>query len=168
MKYVTTISEKQYVIEINTENQVTVDGRVLTVDLEEVHGLNLVSLLLEGNSYEAIIEEADHQWRVLLNGHRYEITVQDERAVRLAKTAGAATAQSGDFTLKSPMPGLVVTVPVSEGQAINKGTVLIILESMKMQNEFKSPVDGVVQRIRVQPGQTIEQNYQCLTVVANK
>lgn len=168
MKYVTTISDKQYVIEINTENQITVDGRVLTVDLEEVHGLNLVSLLLEDNSYEAIIEEADQHWQVLLNGQRYEITVQDERAVRLAKTAGATTAQSGDFTLKSPMPGLVVAVPVNEAQAVTKGTVLLILESMKMQNEFRSPIDGIVQRIRVQPGQTIEQNYQCLTVVADK
>jgi biotin carboxyl carrier protein len=63
------------------------------------------------------------------------------------------------------MPGQIVTVPVSEGQAVHKGEILIVLESMKMQNELKSPRDGKIGRIKVKAGDNVEQN-QVLLVVA--
>jgi pyruvate carboxylase subunit B len=63
------------------------------------------------------------------------------------------------------MPGLVVAIPVEEGQPIQKGQVLLILESMKMQNELKAPRDGTVGRVRVKPGETVEQKQTLLSVV---
>ena len=67
--------------------------------------------------------------------------------------------------MKAPMPGLVIAVPVDEGQEIKKGQVLLILESMKMQNELKSPRDGKVSRIKVKPGASVEQKQALLSVV---
>jgi biotin carboxyl carrier protein len=63
------------------------------------------------------------------------------------------------------MPGLVVTVPVSEDQPVDRGDVLLILESMKMQNELKSPRSGKVSRVRVKPGDSVEQRDTLLSVV---
>ena len=63
------------------------------------------------------------------------------------------------------MPGLVVAVPVEENQAVEKGQVLLILESMKMQNELRAPRAGKVGRIRVKPGESVEQRQVLLTVV---
>ena len=63
------------------------------------------------------------------------------------------------------MPGLVVTIPVSEGQEVKRGQVILILESMKMQNELKSPRDGTIGRIRVKPGETVEQKQTLLSVM---
>jgi len=63
------------------------------------------------------------------------------------------------------MPGLVVSITVSEGDKIEKGQVLIILESMKMQNELKSPKAGTIGRIRVKPGDSVEQRQPLLSVV---
>ena len=63
------------------------------------------------------------------------------------------------------MPGLVVTILVEEGQSIKKGQVLLILESMKMQNELKSPRDGVIGRLRVKAGETVEQKQTLLSVM---
>jgi biotin carboxyl carrier protein len=60
---------------------------------------------------------------------------------------------------------MVVAVPVEEGHEINKGDVLVILESMKMQNELKSPRDGTVSRVRVKPGDSVEQKETLLSVV---
>jgi biotin carboxyl carrier protein len=62
------------------------------------------------------------------------------------------------------MPGLVVAVVVNEGQEVKKGQVLLILESMKMQNELKSPRDGVVGRVRVNAGESVEQRQTLLSV----
>jgi len=63
------------------------------------------------------------------------------------------------------MPGLVVAIPIEEGQEIKKGQVLLILESMKMQNELKAPRDGVIQRIKVKAGETVEQKQTLLSVL---
>jgi biotin carboxyl carrier protein len=63
------------------------------------------------------------------------------------------------------MPGLVVALPVGEGQAVAKGDVLVILESMKMQNELKAPRDGTVARVRVTVGDSVEQRQTLLSVV---
>jgi biotin carboxyl carrier protein len=62
------------------------------------------------------------------------------------------------------MPGLVIAIPVVEGQEVKKGQVLLILESMKMQNELKSPRDGKISRIRVKPGESVEQKQALLSV----
>jgi biotin carboxyl carrier protein len=60
------------------------------------------------------------------------------------------------------MPGLIVTIAVSTGQLVEKGDVLVVLESMKMQNEIKAPRDGKVGTIRVEPKQSVELNQTLL------
>ena len=77
---------------------------------------------------------------------------------------GGAVASTGEFLLKAPMPGLVVSIPVNEGQAVGKGDVLVILESMKMQNELKAPRPGTVGRIRIEIGASVEQKQTLLTL----
>ena len=72
---------------------------------------------------------------------------------------------AGEYHLKAPMPGMVVSIPVEEGQEIEQGQVLVLLESMKMQNELKSPRDGSVGRIRVKPGESVEQRQTLLSVI---
>ncbi len=63
------------------------------------------------------------------------------------------------------MPGLVVAVPVREGQQIEKGQVLVILELMKMQNELKSPRAGKVEHVRVKAGESVEQRQLLLNII---
>jgi len=165
MKYSVTVGEKVYLIEINDEHKITVDGVEYTVDFESISGQPVYSLLLNGHSYEAYVYEADAEWQVLLHGDLYPIKVEDERALRL-RVAGSSSAVtvSGEFTLRAPMPGLIVEVPVQENQPVQKGDVLVVLESMKMQNELKSPRSGVVSRVRVKGGESVEQNQPLLTV----
>jgi biotin carboxyl carrier protein len=164
MKYLTTLGDKTYTIEINDEHHVIVDGQTFDIDLQGLAAANLFSLLLANKSYEAFVETEGDESRVIMNGYLYEFKVADERAVRLAKSAGGTVSENADFHLKAPMPGLVVAVPVIEGQAVKKGDILIILESMKMQNELKSPRDGVITRIKVKGGDSVEQNQQMVTV----
>jgi biotin carboxyl carrier protein len=62
------------------------------------------------------------------------------------------------------MPGLVVAVAVEVGQEIDEGDVLVVLESMKMENELKAPREGVVSQVRVERGQRVEQNQTLLAI----
>ena len=166
MKYITTVDDKVFTIEINDDKRVIVDGVEYAVDFESVNGQPVYSLLINGRSYEAYVSESEDEndWQVLIRGDLFTASVEDEREKRLRATAGAVSSSTDEFSLKAPMPGLIVAVPVSEGQAVHKGDILVVLESMKMQNELKCLRDGAVGRIKVKAGDNVEHNQVLLTI----
>ncbi len=163
MKYIATVDDKEFEVEVVDERHIRAGGSLLELNFESVSGQPVFSLILEGKSYEAFVYQNDENWEVLLRGRQYQVKVEDEREKRL-KAQGGNIAEGGEFHLKAPMPGLVVAVPVEEGQQVKKGQVLLILESMKMQNELKAPRDGKVERIRVKAGESVEQKQTLLSV----
>jgi acetyl/propionyl-CoA carboxylase alpha subunit len=165
MKYVTTIGEREYLVEIIDEHHVLVDGVPLDVDFQAVSERTVYSLLVNNRSYEGLVYPSDEGWQVLVLGSQYELLVEDEREKRLRASMGGGPLEHLDFHLRAPMPGLVVAVPVNEGQSIAKGDVLVVLESMKMQNELRSPRAGNVVRVRVKPGDSVELKETLLSVV---
>jgi biotin carboxyl carrier protein len=156
MKYVTTIGERQYTIEINRDDEITIDGVAYPIDLRAIDEATF-SLLINHASHEALVESQNGEIHILLRGRLYAARVEDERASRLTRSSGGLHAGSGEVTIKSPMPGLIVSVAVSEGQAVKKGQTVIVLESMKMENELKAPRDGTIASIKVTPRQSVEQ-----------
>lgn len=164
MRYLTTIGDRTYTLDINQDGEVVIDGHKRALDLRAIDDAGLYSLLLDGQSFEALIEEGDGEQRVLINGVLYHVQVADERAKRLAEAAGAFSPTSGEINIKSPMPGLIVAIPISEGQAVKKGEVVAVLESMKMENELKAPREGTVSAVKVQPRQTVEQGQVLLVL----
>jgi biotin carboxyl carrier protein len=164
MKYVTTIDNQEFEIEIVDERHIRIGGRLLEVDFESVNGQPVFSLILDGKSYESFVYQGDEDWEVLIRGRQYQVNVEDEREKRLKTSAGGGSLEGGEFHLKAPMPGLVVAVLIEEGQEVKKGQVMLILESMKMQNELKAPRDGVMGRVRVKAGESVEQRQTLLSV----
>ena len=164
MRYVTTIGEREYLVEILDGGQVAVDGVVYNVDFESLSGQPIHSLLVDNHSYEGSVYQVDEGWQVLLMGSLYLVQIEDEREKRLRAALGSGPADYGEYHLKAPMPGLIVSVLVKEGQEVTKGDVLVILESMKMQNELKSPRAGRIARMRVKPGDSVEQRTTLLSV----
>jgi len=165
MKYVATTGEREILVEIINEHQVNVDGVTYDIDFKSVSQNTGYSLLANHKSYDALVYESEEGWQVLLLGSQYIFRVEDEREKRLRASLGGGIPENVDFHLRAPMPGLIVALPVGEGQEINKGDVLVLLESMKMQNELKSPRSGKVKRVRVQPGDSVEQGDTLLSVV---
>jgi len=165
MKYITTVEGKQFVVDIIDDKHISVDGKLYGIDFESVSGQPVYSLIVDGKSHESYVQRGDDNWQVLLRGRLYPVTVEDEREKRLRAAAGTGVQESGEFNLKAPMPGLVVAIPVTEGQEVKKGQVLLILESMKMQNELKAPRDGKVNRIKVKAGESVEQKQALLSVM---
>jgi biotin carboxyl carrier protein len=165
MKYITTVNSHEYTIEILDESHLSLDGVLYELDFERVGNQPVYSLVLGGMSFEAHVYTDDEQWQVLLRGDMYRAVVEDEREHRLRSQLEGVPVEQGEFLLKAPMPGLVIAIPVEDGQPVEKGDVLLILESMKMQNELKAPRAGKVSRVRVAPGERVEQKQTLLSVV---
>lgn len=164
MKYSTSVGDKTFIIDVNREGQVTVDGEIVPVDFLSLDQTNAFSLLLNNHSYEMLVSEQDDDYHVLALGHLFTVHVEDERARRLAQASRGFVPGSGEIQVKAPMPGLVVSIPVADGQIVKRGDVLVVLESMKMENELKAPRDGTVSSVRVQPRQSVEQNQTLITI----
>ena len=97
-------------------------------------------------------------YKVTVNGNVYEITLEviDKADIKAAPAPAAAPAAAGATTVSAPMPGNILKVNVSAGQAVKKGDVLMILEAMKMENEICAPADGTVASVNVNSGATVE------------
>jgi biotin carboxyl carrier protein len=164
MKYQTIVNGETFDVEINQDGRILVNGEERVVDFRELRRGELYSLLLDYRSFEAAVEERDDLYHVLMAGDLYEVKVTDERSRRLESAFMAFGDTGGEVSIRAPMPGLIVRVAVVEGQAIKKGETVVILESMKMENELKSPRAGRVQEVAVREGQAVEAGALLLVV----
>lgn len=166
MKYVATINGQEYLVEILDENRVQIGDNEFTVDFTSVSEQPMYSILVDGKSYEAYVFSEENLWNVVLHGTLYSVQVEDEREKRLRAAAGGNVVLTGDTPIKSPMPGLIISVQVEEGQTVSRGETLVILESMKMQNELLAPRDGIISRLQVEAGESVDR-HQLLCYVGN-
>jgi acetyl/propionyl-CoA carboxylase alpha subunit len=167
MIYISEVDGLEFPLEILDEHHVRFGGDVLEVDLAAVSGEPLYSLIVNGESFEGYVYPDEDGWQVLLLGQFYQVRVEDEREKRLRKSIGGEVRSGAEFVLKAPMPGMVISVPVTEGQVVDKGQTLVILESMKMQNELRAPYAGKVTRLRVKDGESVEQKQILLNLTAS-
>jgi len=155
MKYVTLINDQSYEIEIDHDGSVLIDGEARDVDFLNLGG-DLFSLITENRSLEAVINDDEGMIDVMMGGRQFEAQVLDERAMLMMQRRGAQATGSGE--VKAPMPGLIVDVTAERGATVAKGDTLVVLESMKMQNELKAPIDGSVRKVYVEAGQAVDKN----------
>ncbi len=115
--------------------------------------------------------------RITVNGTSYDVQVEEIGAgtapvasapapvATPAPAAAPAPASAGSGEpVKAPMPGVVLEIKVSAGQAVKKGDCLIILEAMKMENEIFCPKDGTVESIVATKGQNVDSGATLLTI----
>ncbi|MGD0611950.1 MAG: biotin/lipoyl-containing protein [Anaerolineales bacterium] len=165
MRYSTRVDDREHQIEILDEHHVRLNERMHEIDFVSVSGQPIYSLIIDGKSFEAYVYPEEAGWQVLLVGRQYQVQVREEHETRLARTQTTGPDEEEEYPLRAPMPGLVVSIPVQEGQRVEPGQVLLVLESMKMQNELRSPRGGQVHGLAVKPGESVEPKQLLLRVV---
>lgn len=163
-KYFAEIEGVEYRIEILSDNRVMINGEPYELNFQSLRQHLSYSLLLEGKSFEINIYQDNGIWEVLLRGNQFSVQVEDERERRLRMAAGQASKQEGKIILQAPMPGLVIDIPVKEGQEVEEGNVLVILESMKMQNELTAPRAGRITRIQAKVNDHVDRKQVLLVL----
>jgi biotin carboxyl carrier protein len=118
----------------------------------EVPEPGVYSVLMDGRSYDASVEETRSGLVVAIDGYRFEIEVRDPR--RWSRQS-AARGGEGVETVAAPMPGKVVRVLVSPGDAVEAGQGIAVVEAMKMQNEMRASRAGRVIAVLAKEGATV-------------
>jgi len=137
-----------------------------TIDFSSLKNSDIIQLsdhkfhvLVADKSYEATIISSDFNAKsfvVEINGSHYPVSLKDDYDELVDRLGlGVVTSQKVN-EIKAPMPGLVLDIMVSVGQAVNEGDNLLILEAMKMENVIKSPSEGLIKSITIEKGQAVE------------
>lgn len=135
-----------------------IDGRVVPVDLKTAADGHCW-LTVNGETCEVFLATRGDDVFVQLDGEAFQLTYEHPLE-RLAHQAHGGAEDS----VRAPMPGSLVNVPVKAGQAVSRGETLLVMESMKMETTIVAPRDGVVQAVHFAPGQTFDRDALLLTL----
>jgi biotin carboxyl carrier protein len=158
MKYTAILNQKERDLDITRLDthryRVVVDGEPHEVDAR-LCATDLLSVLIDNTSYDISFSYADPDVLLNFRNRHFKIEVLDERRMRMRRVQSDLDI-SGPEIIKTSMPGKVVKVLVEEGQTIEPGAGVIIIEAMKMENEIRCRNGGVVKAVHVSAGQAIE------------
>ena len=157
MKLEVTVAGRPVSVELERDGdgwRCRLDGTAQPVDVVEV-APGLLSVLLGGQSFTVRLERYSGGWRVHTRGVDVLATMEDPRRWSGGRS-GSGAGLAGRQEVTAPMSGKVVRVLVSEGQEVEAGQGLAVVEAMKMQNESPSPKKGTVEQVRVKEGDTVE------------
>lgn len=146
MQYEFFCNNETYTVALEKKGDVfeaTVGERTYSIDARRATD-RLLSFIVDGRSVLAHLVRGDAGWALGLGGRQF---VLEDPSAAEEKSAGPGAGGGGDGHIATPMPGKIVEVLVAEGDEVTVEQPLVILESMKMQNEIKSDVDGVVSKI---------------------
>jgi len=156
MIYEVTIAEKTYRVELTRNGdqwKCLLGDHEWPLDVVSVQD-GVLSLLVDGKSYEVKQETVGTEAGVVVGHERFSVLVQDPRSFRSRRRAGVS--EQGIKKLTAPMPGKVVRILAGIGDTVEAGQSVIVIEAMKMQNELKAPKNGVVKKINVAEGAAVE------------
>ncbi|MFC1628946.1 biotin/lipoyl-containing protein [Gemmatimonadota bacterium] len=135
----------------------------LPVRLQHVHGDHyLVSF--GDRSEHVCVHREEKGIRTALRGREYVVEVEEMRLFRMKQESAAKSQREGPADVVAPMPGLVLSIDVTEGQEISQGDGLVVVESMKMENEIKSPHAGIVESILVEVGAVVDRGESLVRI----
>ena len=145
-----------------------INGRLLEAHCEEVAPA-VYSLLVEGRPYEAFVSTlpGDYGARsnslsVVVGLRKYQVDLRDPRQWR---RTGSSIESEGPQEIIAPMPGKIVKILVTQGQQVERGQGLLVIEAMKMQNELRAPRAGRVERVYLDEGRGVDSGARLVRLV---
>ena len=156
MKYFTTVGdvEREFSFEHRAGGLIAKCGdRTYQLDVSTFGDGSTFSLLIDGRSLDVPVDRVDGGLSVEVHGERVLVRVEDQR--ERAMKAVSSVRPSGKRQVRTAMPGTVVDVLVAEGDHVEEGQTLVILEAMKMRNPIPADGPGVVAGLRVTVDQTV-------------
>jgi biotin carboxyl carrier protein len=141
--------------------KINLDNKDYSVDSALISD-NCLSLLVNGKAFTVYFAEADSKKYFSIGGEQF--CIQEAKAETVRAGEADSTALKEAPTVCSPMPGKVVKIFVKEGDEVEKGQGLVIVEAMKMENEIRSPIKGRVEKVNFKPGDLVDASQSIIDI----
>jgi len=154
-------SEGEYLLEKVQGEGITRQSRA---SLIHIHG-DRYMLNLDNTCTPLFIRKVKGEYFTSLSGFQFNIRIEETRLYSLKKeiSVGGSGIDSGEII--APMPGLVLSIEVGEGDVIGEGDGVVVVESMKMENLIKASIGGKVDKVFVEAGQIVDRGDPLVRVV---
>jgi biotin carboxyl carrier protein len=143
---------------------ILLDGARHVVDAVAIEPGRWSLVMANGRSHEVVVVPDGHQGTttVLVDGSAVAVAVRDPR--RRRDVAGPHGSGDGPVRIVAPMPGKVVRVLASPGEAVSARQGVVVVEAMKMENELRAPRAGIVGEVLVREGDLVDAGALLLTI----
>ena len=120
---------------------------------------------VDGEDFEVEIRPSEGNWEVSIEGRTYTVEIEGlERKKQRKRSAAKTSSTTVSGIISSAIPGKIVAIMAAEGDVVEEGSVVIVLEAMKMQNEIKTGVGGRIRKIMCNPGERVEANMPLMEI----
>ena len=168
MRYHVDIGDATFEVVIDPEG-ISLDGRSVDVSHEAIVGTDVHSFLIGRESHRILAQrEGAGRWDLQLRGRHYRAGVLDEHAHRIREMIGRGSVGRGPQPVRAPMPGVILKIEVREGDLVESGRGLVIVEAMKMENELIAEVKARVGAIHVIAGQAVAKDEILMDMLSVK
>jgi len=175
-EYLVNLENETFKIYVSDDKNVKVNDETYKFDVrkikEDVYVLNLSGTDFEikiTDSHEskqaASSAKLSSRYQVNVNGSQTQAVVDDQRSMIAQSWLLRKSHISKLTTIYAPMPGLITKVLVHKELNVRRGSILLILEAMKMENEIRTLQDCRIESVSVQPGTTVEKNDELLKII---
>lgn len=164
MKLRATAGGHSFEIQIDHEQFVWLDGEPLYVQLEQVGGLPVYSLVAGEEGYLLFIDEGQDAYQVEIQGRSYSVRVEEDRPKFLARPDRIAPRELEQIAIRAPLAGHLVRLLVAEGEQVASGQAVAIVESMKMQMPVRTPLTGEVICVNGSAGRDVDRGEELVIV----
>ena len=159
MKYSVSVNGDSIEIEVDGDN-VRVGGESSGARILDLDGaaspLRMLTIGEEVHRVQLRPGESRGRYTLWVDGFRFEVEALDERTRAIRELSAATAKPTGPAPLVAPMPGMIVRVNVGQGDTVQGGQGLVVMEAMKMENELRAAAAGTVKRVHVAPGTAVE------------
>ncbi len=159
-RYIVTVEDHEFDIELvprDNDFLIEFNGSKYEVAVDQLASDKFLFKVNDGSS-EVTISRNGRSLEVFIDGKVLKVRVEPYSLAELRKKAGTSTDGQEDKIIRAPMPGMVLSILVKPGDKVTKGTTLLIIEAMKMENMIKAPYDGVVREVLVTESQAVDKN----------
>lgn len=138
-----------------SEKQIRFRKKILNISVETAKD-GFTYVILGKKRYPVhVVNSNQNKYEVMINNVTYDISVETPISFKRKEILEKQKPESKTLTIASPMPGKIIEVFAEEGNQINEGDALLILEAMKMQNEITSHTSGKVKKVFIKPGDVV-------------
>jgi biotin carboxyl carrier protein len=142
---------KKYSFNLPLEETITIANREYQINIKEDDKYGTYIYWKNRRYPVDIVQSKQNKYEILFNDISYSFTIETPFSLKRKKVLSKARGKSDKEKIIAPMPGKIVEVLVREGDEIQRGEAVLILEAMKMQNEINSPVDGLITAVNIKP-----------------
>jgi biotin carboxyl carrier protein len=162
--FIVTIGNDKKTVKVFDNNTVQLDGVLVNVEVSKVN--QYLYLLKFGNKvFEITTNKLSHEkYGFLVTGNYFETTVRTTLREKAVEYLSQKEKLSHHDIIKAPMPGLLLKIKKKEGDSVEIGESIAILEAMKMENDILSPATGIIKEINVKEGASVEKDEIILKI----